>query len=181
MVLDRTCAVSGGTYILGKDFKIDYIEETQAFQVHLDGIGETLSSRTIIAEPSQLPEALSTQPPASGKLVSRCIAIIDQPVRLVPSGPSPAEDTDQPNASTQIPEIDSSVLTFPPGILRNGTAQESVTAMITGEGSLSCPKGFCTCAPVLCSLVRLTVTHCRHQTSYTSPRSYHLTKHLRRS
>lgn len=140
----RTCAVSGGTYILGKEFKVEYNEGEQSFQISLDGINENLSSRAIVAEPSQLPEPLSTQPPAPSKLVSKCIAIVDQPVRLVAPGPSPTEDSDQPDGSASIPEIDSSVLVFPPGRLHGGTAQESVTAMITGEGSVSCPKGFCT-------------------------------------
>ena len=140
----RTCAVSGGTYILGKEFKVEYNEGQQSFQISLDGINETLSSRAIVAEPSQLPGSLSTQPPAPSKLVSKCIAIVDQPVRLVAPGPSPTEDSDQPDGSASIPEIDSSVLVFPPGRLHGGTAQESVTAMITGEGSVSCPKGFCT-------------------------------------
>ncbi len=140
----RTCAVSGGTYILGKDFKIEYNEEKQSFQIFLDGIDETLSSRAIVAEPSQLPEPLSTQAHDPSKLISRCIAIVDQPVRLVAPGPSPMEDSDEPDGSAPIPEIDSSVLVFPPGRLQGGTAQESVTAMITGEGSMSCPTGFCT-------------------------------------
>ena len=140
----RTCAVSGGTYILGKDFKVEYNEGKQSFQISLDVINETLSSRAIVAEPSQLPGPLSTQPTAPIKLVSKCIAIIDQPVRLVAPGPSPTGDSDQPDGSAPIPEIDSSVLVFPPGRLHGGAAQESVTAMITGEGSVSCPKGFCT-------------------------------------
>ena len=146
----RTCAVSGGTYILGKDFKIEHSEEKQSFQIFLDGIDETLSSRAIVAEPSQLPEPLSTRAHDPTKLVSRCIAIVDQPVRLVAPGPSPTEarteDSDEPDASAPIPEIDSSILVFPPGRLRGGAAQESVTAMITGEGSMSCPTGFCTYA-----------------------------------
>ena len=167
---DRTCAVSGGTYILGKDFKVDYSEEKQTFQISLNGIDETLSARMIVAEPLQLPDTLSIQPPTPNKLVSRCIAIVDQPIRLV----SPAaEDSDEPDTSTQISEIDSSILVFPPGSLHGGTVQQSVTALITGEGSVSCPKGFCTHAPVLGTL-----TH-RHQMLFTSPRSYHLTKHLK--
>jgi len=138
----RTCAVSGGTYILGKDFKIDYSEEKKTFQISLNGIDETLSSKTIVAEPSQLPQTLSIQPPTSGKLVSRCIAIIDQPIQLISPPPSPTEDGDSLPPSAEIPEIDSSVLVFPPGSVHGGTVQESVTAMITGEGSVSCPKGF---------------------------------------
>ena len=145
----RTCAVSGGTYILGKDFKVECNEGVQTFQISLDGIAETLSSRAIVAEPSQLPETLSTQPSTPGKLVSRCIAIVDQPIRLVAS---PTED--ELDEGAPIPEIDSSILVFPPGSLRGGTAQESVAAMITGEGSLSCPTGFCTYVLVLDRLGR---------------------------
>jgi RAB protein geranylgeranyltransferase component A len=154
---DRTCAVSGGTYILGKAFKVDYSEEKRAFRVSLDGIDETLWARTIVAETSQLPETLSTEhPPPPGKLVAKCIAIVDQPIRLVsPGPPSPADGSDQPDASTQRPEVevevDSSVLVFPPGSLDGGTCAEAVTALITGEGSFSCPKGFC--AYIRCSVL----------------------------
>jgi len=140
----RTCAVSGGTYILGKDFKVEYNEGKQTFQISLDGIDETLSSKAIVAEPSQLPETLSTPPPAPGKLVSRCIAIIDKPIQLIAPRPSPTEDNAEPDDSAPIPEVDSSILVFPPGSLQGGGAQESVTAMITGEGSVSCPTGSCT-------------------------------------
>jgi RAB protein geranylgeranyltransferase component A len=140
----RICAVSGGTYILGKDFKVEYNEGEQAFRISLDGIDETLSSKAIVAEPSQLPEALLTPPPAPGKLVSRCIAIVDQPIRLVASEPSRTKDNEEPGESAPIPEIDSSILVFPPGNLQGGGAQEAVTALITGEGSMSCPTGFCT-------------------------------------
>jgi len=97
----------------------------------------TQLSRAIVTEPPQLPERPSIQPLASGKLVSRCIVIVDQPIRLLSPEPSPTED----NAEL---EIDSSILVFPPDSLQGGSAQESVTAMIIGEGSLSCPTGSCT-------------------------------------
>lgn len=155
---NRTCAVAGGTYILGKDFNIDYNEERQTFQIHVNGLDETLSSKAIVGEPSQLPKTLSIPPSASEKLVSRCIAIIDRPIQLVSPAPSPAEDGDQPEPGAEIPDIDSSVLVFPPGSVHGGSVLESVTAMITGEGSVSCPKGFCTCGLVLRTLViKLTV------------------------
>ncbi|EIN04385.1 FAD/NAD(P)-binding domain-containing protein [Punctularia strigosozonata HHB-11173 SS5] len=97
-------------------------------------------------------------------ILARCIAIIDQPVSLqptpapssvLPASSSPNSSHTENNAeqappgSTEAesqpsdPPIDTSLLVFPPSSLQDshGSSTSAAHVLVTGEGSLSAPKG----------------------------------------
>jgi hypothetical protein len=89
--------------------------------------------------------------------VARCIAIIDRPLSLgVPAPAAPSEeptpfedaandDASIPDPPPSSPALDAAVLVFPPSSLPTGTGSSNAaaTALVTGEGTMSCPKGKC--------------------------------------
>ena len=68
-----------------------------------------------------------------------------------PSAP-PAEEGEDPvdgeAAAPEVPappdyEVDTALLVFPPGCLAGGSTISAAHALVTGEGSMSAPKGKC--------------------------------------
>ena len=84
--------------------------------------------------------------------IARCIAIIDRPLSLRPFEPNtePTDaleaerklDTDSASENTRM-AVDTAVLIFPPSSVSGASTSKSATVLITGEGSLSTPKGKC--------------------------------------
>jgi Rab proteins geranylgeranyltransferase component A len=82
--------------------------------------------------------------------IARCIAIIDQPLSFRPLEPN-AEPTDalegeselDTDPASQRDAVNTAILIFPPSSVSGASTSNSATVLITGEGSLSTPKGKC--------------------------------------
>ncbi|KAF8803723.1 FAD/NAD(P)-binding domain-containing protein [Phlegmacium glaucopus] len=131
------------------------------YTVELETFPDPLSCHMIISSPSYVPShlkdrvrQLSPPPKAQTKSdvtsIARCIAIIDRPLSLRPLelNTEPIEvseaetelDTDSASPNTR-KAVDTAVLIFPPSSVSGASTSNSATALITGEGSLSTPKG----------------------------------------
>ncbi|KAH9887595.1 FAD/NAD-P-binding domain-containing protein [Cubamyces lactineus] len=126
-------------------------------RVELEDFDEPLTARIVVTSPDYLAPASHTSEPSSSNSdmaypVARCIAVIDKPLVFTPTestdeAPSAAmeepaeepEEADQP--STPSYEVDTAVLVFPPRTLPNGSPTMAAHLLVTGEGSMSAPRG----------------------------------------
>lgn len=156
LLRNRICAVSGGTYILGREvlaihtsFEDKCAELGHIHSLHLDGVEETLSARLVISPPGFLKkfsdldvnEAVTSSEPDSIMICG--LAIIDGP--LVSISSQSCEATQESSGDiAQSPgnaSIDTALLVYPPGELSGGQTVAAVNVLINGEGTLSCPAG----------------------------------------
>ncbi|KAF8211803.1 GDP dissociation inhibitor-domain-containing protein [Mycena galopus ATCC 62051] len=114
------------------------------------------------AAPTPVPLPQSPSSPFSGSPLShpvaRCIAIIDRPLTLgalaspededasPPDDSAPSDDPDAAPSADEAPApapavLDTAVIVFPPSSLPGGSSTAAATAFLTGEGTMSCPKG----------------------------------------
>ena len=133
------------------------------YTVELENFPDSLSCHMIISSSSYIPpqlkdrvHQLSPPHPAQTKYdvtsIARCIAIIDRPLSLRPLEPNaePTDaleaerelDTDSASQNTRM-AVDTAVLIFPPSSVSGASTSNSASVLITGEGSLSTPKGKC--------------------------------------
>ena len=133
------------------------------YSVELENFPDSLFCHMIISSSSYIPSQLKDQvhqlsPPSQAQTkfdvtsIARCIAIIDRPLSLRPLEPNtePADaleaeteiDTDPASQNTRV-AVDTAILIFPPSSVSGASTSHSVTVLITGEGSLSTPKGKC--------------------------------------
>jgi hypothetical protein len=76
--------------------------------------------------------------------VARCIAILERPVSFDPREQMESRLDDMVEEQEQREkEVDTGIVVFPPGSLPGGSREVAVTALITGEGSMSSPRGKC--------------------------------------
>jgi RAB protein geranylgeranyltransferase component A len=138
----RVSAVNGGTYILGHSTSSASAKSlaSRRYSVSLSGLDDTIGCDLLIS---------STEPPdptSAGvtTAVARCIAIIDRPLIFVPSEVEiPPEGSPQPVATA----VDTALVIFPPSVLPGGSETTAAHVFVTGEGSMSAPKGNCTSHP----------------------------------
>ncbi|KAF9518422.1 hypothetical protein BS47DRAFT_1325426 [Hydnum rufescens UP504] len=127
----RSCAVHGGTYILGRPIKSIVSTSTEEarpkFEIEIEGISQVFNATSVIL--SQHHPRFSIQGTSNMDGPSfRCIAIVDGPISFPASDESSGPDN----------VIDTSVIIFPPRSLGElGKLKNSVTAMVTGEGTSS--------------------------------------------
>lgn len=104
--------------------------------IEMDGVPDILTADIVIADEKHLSHAgknISTEEPFHHHVCA--IAILNQSVGV----PLPkSADGDGKEKS-----VDTCVVTFPPGSLPNGAAQNVVRALQMGEDTLSCPSGKC--------------------------------------
>ncbi|TDL14315.1 FAD/NAD(P)-binding domain-containing protein [Rickenella mellea] len=158
----RTCAVSGGTYILGR--RVLSIHDmasptnecadttTPRFKISVDDVSEPIFADLIISSDDYLPQellpvdVLGSAPSSSVETSAFCIAIVDQPLafsKLSSQVPLPEVDADSAHSTTQQSpandDISTALIIFPPEARRqtNGV----VTVLIEGEETFSCPRG----------------------------------------
>ena len=130
------------------------------YTVELENFPDSLFSHMIISSSSYVPPHLKDRvhqlsPPGQAQTkpdvtsIARCIAIIDRPLSLRPlTEPTDALeterglDTDSASQNTRI-AVDTGILIFPPSSVSGASTLTSATVLITGEGSLSTPKGKC--------------------------------------
>lgn len=139
----RTSAVHGGVYILGRKVEsLAFSAEGSApsrFKIHVNDLSDVLEARTLVCSPCDfplLPSVPRTVSPGTEERtrLARCIAIIDFPIAFPMN--SPTEQVNEAETS-----MDTFVVVFPPRMA--GEHANSVFALITGEGTLSSPRGYC--------------------------------------
>ncbi|KAM6495747.1 FAD/NAD-P-binding domain containing protein [Amanita muscaria] len=144
----RAAAVSGAIYILGRRIQsiLSPTPTTDLYTVNLEDMPEPLSCKLLISSPSMvdyLPSRVSKNAEESSQplTIARGIAIVDYPITFTPaarasenvSEPRPAEGEDK--------IIDTGIIVFPPFALPGGSTSASGLVFITGEGSMSAPRG----------------------------------------
>ena len=131
---------------------------TPRYEVQLEDIDEKLTAKVLVSAPDYI--SLSSQDDPSGfpahHRVARCIAILDMPLVFTPvdapeETPMPdveepvegaeGEPLDKPEPPNH--EVDTALLVFPPGNLPNGSTEAVGLALVTGETSMSAPRGKC--------------------------------------
>ncbi|KAJ7439847.1 GDP dissociation inhibitor-domain-containing protein [Mycena latifolia] len=158
----RTAAVGGAVYILGRDIEgIAQPASSSAPQhiVRLADFPDPLSCSLLISSASYSPPSAATPvlPPPSpsspfsplspNHAVARCIAIIDRALSLGgPTVPTADEDLAAPSDEEPVhpaapPIPDTAVIVFPPSSLSDGSPTAAATVLVTGEGTMSCPRG----------------------------------------
>ncbi|OSD01707.1 FAD/NAD(P)-binding domain-containing protein [Trametes coccinea BRFM310] len=128
-------------------------------RVDLEELEEPLTAKILLSSPDYLPTTAASSAPSSSSSsssiypVARCIAIIDRPLVFTPTdAPEEAEPAnveegvetgeDEPGPkSTPTHEVDTAVLVFPPGSLADGSSTAAAHVLVTGEGSVSAPRG----------------------------------------
>lgn len=146
-------------------------QKPHRYSVSLEDIPEPLFAHAILGPTSYMPPQLLSDPqrnsvsPACSTAcasvsTARCVAIIEDPIMLhSPSqtkyldeddddevGDDDADD-DKNRSKEEAPStdkaLDTAVLVFPPGSLDGGSLESSAVVLMTGEGTLSTPKGKC--------------------------------------
>ena len=131
------------------------------YTVELEDFPDSLFCHMIISSPSYVPPQLKDQvhqlsPPQQVQTksdvtsIARCIAIIDRPLSFRPLEPN-TEPTDSLEAERELDTdpsspgeaVNTAILIFPPSSVSGASTSNSATVLITGEGSLSTPKGKC--------------------------------------
>jgi len=122
----RASAVNGGVYILGR--RILSLESTTPFTLTLEDFPENLTSTIVIGPdvPMEKKKVWASSSRFSNDM-ARCVAIIDKPL------------------SVRGTAADGAVLVFRPGTVQGGSSSVSATGFVTGEASMSCPRGKCEC------------------------------------
>ncbi|KAJ7746669.1 FAD/NAD(P)-binding domain-containing protein [Mycena metata] len=148
----RTAAVSGAVYILGRSVNEETISSDHQHVIQLNNFYGRLtaslvihgsSSATLHAAVVPPPQALSAPFSASSPNypVARGVAIIDRPLSLGVPATQFVEGEEAADAPPP-PVLDTAVVVFPPGSLPNGGSSTApATALVVGEGTMSCPKG----------------------------------------
>ncbi|KAJ7982823.1 GDP dissociation inhibitor-domain-containing protein [Mycena polygramma] len=160
----RTAAVSGAVYILGREIEsVSAASSSSKHTIRLADFPDPLTSSLLISSPSYSPGRAAPVTPSPSPSapfstsspthpVARCIAIIDRALAFGAPTPAPEEDvpaddpalseSESPPASIPPPAFDTAVLVFPPNSLPNGgSSTAAATVLLTGEGTMSCPKG----------------------------------------
>jgi hypothetical protein len=133
------------------------------YTVELENFPDSIYCHMIISSSSYVPPQLKDRvhqlsPPQQAQIksdvtsIARCIAIIDRPLSLRPlelnTEPTDALeierelDTDPVSQNTRV-AVNTAILVFPPSSVSGALTSNSATVLITGEGSLSTPKGKC--------------------------------------
>jgi len=163
----RSCAVSGGTYMLNQEIKSMSQSDSQPsnpeltndlFRVTLNDIPETVTSKLIISSVDftrHLPSSDHDAPLGGEQEVTAFgIVVVKSSISLQSFTASSAPDEQQP-VDELMKMIDAAMLVFPPDELPSGKAPGAVTMLINGEGVSSCPRG----EAVLYFTTRLPVTY----------------------
>ena len=131
------------------------------YTVELEDFPDSLNCHMIISSSSYIPPQLKDRvhqlsPPHQSQTksdvtsIARCIAIIDRPLSFRPLEPKTepidaleAEGELDTDPASQREAVNTAILIFPPSSVSGASTSNAATALITGEGSLSTPKGKC--------------------------------------
>ena len=138
----RVSAVNGSTYVLSHSVSSTTPRSLapRRYSVSLNGLSETIDCDLVISS-IEPPDPSSAGVKAA---VARCITIISEPLVFVPSEvETPIEGPPQPTTTA----VDTALVIFPPSVLPGGSETTAAHVFVTGERSLSTPKGNCTPRP----------------------------------
>ena len=141
----RVSAVNGSTYVLSRATFSTSAKPlaSRRYSVSLNGLEESIDCDLVISS-IESPDPRSTEAVTA---VARCIAIIDNPLIFVtPEVEIPPEGSPQPMATA----VDTALVIFPPSTLIGGSETAAAHVLVTGEGSMSAPKGNCMSRSCLC-------------------------------
>lgn len=137
----RVAAVNGSTYILSHSVSSTpgKLPASRRYSVFLKGLDEKIDCDLFIS---------SIEPPDPRSVcvagVGRCIAIINKPLVFAhPEADTPPGESLEPTDTV----VDTALVIFPPSILPGGSETTAAHVFVTGEGSMSAPKGNCTSRP----------------------------------
>ncbi|GJE83975.1 FAD/NAD(P)-binding domain-containing protein [Phanerochaete sordida] len=161
----RTAAVAGATYILGRPIVSIERQESSGvgqkqYTIQLGDVTEAVTCDVLISShdyasflPSSSASAV-TPLPSTGHVDctwARCVAVLDRPLSFsalrqdhegsdeTSQGESKDENGEPPTPSKK--EVDTAVLVFPPWSVPTGSQSTAVHVLVTGEASMSSPKG----------------------------------------
>ncbi|TBU50589.1 FAD/NAD(P)-binding domain-containing protein [Dichomitus squalens] len=140
----------------------DSAKTAARYEVQLEDIDEQLTSTILLSAPDYVrPSAPITSSSHDVPSVShahypiaRCIAILEHPLVFTPV--DAPEETPAPEVEESIEgvedelsdkpappnyEVDTALLVFPPGALPDGSTTTAAHALVTGEASMSAPRG----------------------------------------
>jgi RAB protein geranylgeranyltransferase component A len=135
------CAVFGGTYVLGKESIPESLTvNDDSVTIKIPCHPRPITAKHLVTSPDHLPpdtrpEVRSTE----GNVTAHCIA-------LLPSLPESLRRPKTESTEEEEGEDDTAVIVFPPT-----ENQGLVRALVTGEGTGSCPAGQCTSSAILAS------------------------------
>ncbi|GLB33328.1 putative FAD NAD-P-binding domain-containing protein [Lyophyllum shimeji] len=132
------------------------------YSIALDDFPDTLTSHIIISSASHVPPHLThltkqlsldhDHNPHANSPIARCIAVVDHGITFPPpaSSVNPPADTEE-DSPLNTPEtdtrskppspLDAGIFVFPPSSVAGGSKTAAATVLITGEGTMSTPKG----------------------------------------
>jgi RAB protein geranylgeranyltransferase component A len=146
VLINRACAVFGGTYVLGKESipETMEIEEGTEYPVKLKipCHSRTISAKHLIASSDHLPQQLRRS--AAGnkdRQTAHCVALLPAlPTQLRRQEKAQTDSDGTDGDEDEEAQDDTAVIVFPPS-----GDQGLVRALVMGEGTGSCPAGQCKC------------------------------------
>lgn len=135
---------------------VDSTANDKTYRLQLEDVSEELTCKLVLSAPDYaklLPssdESPASVPPSSDTVeytMARGIAILDSPLSFtgfiaqsdMPTD-SEAEVDPAPSPSS---DVDTAILVFPPGSVPGGLKSTAVHAIVSGEASMSSPRGKC--------------------------------------
>jgi RAB protein geranylgeranyltransferase component A len=145
-LINRACAVFGGTYVLGKESIPESITvEEGSVKLKLPCHPRVITAKRLVTSPDHLPADLrrSGSSTSTSSVTAHCVALISSlPVALRrPKTIKESEGEEEVDADDE-DEDDTAVIVFPP--TEDGAL---VRALVMGEGTGSCPSGQCKPSP----------------------------------
>lgn len=149
----RASAVKGGMFILAHQIKSAKRREDGKWEIDVEGIESKVTADYVVSSEEVLEELnitniVSEQTAASQSedvVLHRAVLVLDKPIQY--SAPNfigattNVDDQEQQNAESSSPELppETGLVVFPPGSI--GGNANTVTVLMMGEGTFSCPKG----------------------------------------
>ncbi|SNX86110.1 related to Rab proteins geranylgeranyltransferase component A 2 [Melanopsichium pennsylvanicum] len=151
----RASAVKGGVFILAHGIKTAKVDQrTSKWKIEIDGIDTAVTTDYLVSSNDILQELDiggsnpdgATASASKPVVVHRAILVLDKAIQFpassskeaLTSESSSGETTAQPANSTDLPP-ETGLVVFPPASI--GGNKNTVTVLMMGEGTFSCPKG----------------------------------------
>ncbi len=151
----RASAVKGGMFIL--DHRIQSLKRDDSdtkWEIKIDGIETDVTADFVVSSEETLDE-LGVESTYADRSISksatlyRAVLVLDKPILFTPpnnkesttSSPVDGDTIAQEQVNATEPPPETGLIVFPPGSV--GGNANTVTVLMMGEGTFSCPKGQC--------------------------------------
>lgn len=164
----RASAVKGGMFILAHQVRsANYDKQAAKWSIEVEDVDSTITSDYLVSSDDMLGQlgldssaaaANAADPSRKLDVLHRAVVVLEKPIRFstahIPetkAADSTQQDADRPQEQAQ-PELppETGLVVFPPGSI--GGNANTVTVLMMGEGTFSCPKGQCKCAAICSKL-----------------------------